>query len=352
MLCLENLEIRLGAFELRGVRLEIEEGEYFVLLGASGVGKTVLLECISGLQTPAGGSVLLDGREINGWSIQERPFSLVYQDQALFPHLPVRRNVAYGMKERGAERRARVKELARETGIEHLLDRHPPSLSGGEAQRVALARALATKPRFLLLDEPISALDISARAGMRSLLRRLHRGGLTVIHVTHDYEEALALATRVGILEHGVIAQSGTPGEIFSNPRSEFSARFAGIRNVLAGRLEGQNGSGRAVGCFNAGGTSFAVLTEELGGSGYLMFRSEDVQISLTRPQTSARNCFQGRVVDLAPTRLGFEVGVDIGVEITALLSETSVRELDIRPGKEVWTSLKASAARFYGGGA
>ena len=208
---------------------------------------------------------------------------------------------------------------------------------------------MATGPRCLLLDEPLSALDSGARGRMRSLLRRLNRGGQTVLHVTHDYEEAISLASRVAIMEEGRISQVGTREEVFHHPRSEFVARFVGIRNFFRGKLEAPRAREESREFVTAGAV-FRVLTDAPGGPGHLMVRSEDVTVSDSRPHTSARNTFEGSIVDLAPARLGVEVTVDIGVELSALITAGSVEELGLECGKRVFASFKASAARFIEG--
>ena len=186
MLRVEHLSTEIGDFALRDVSFEVNAGDYFVLLGASGAGKTLLLEALAGLVRPDAGRIFWDDCEITRTRIQHRGFGLVYQQQALFPHLSVYNNIAYGLRAWGARRRdvaARTRALAAETGADALLDRMPGTLSGGEAQRVALA----VEPRCLLLDEPLASLDTQARAQMRALLRRLNQRGHTVIPVTHDY---------------------------------------------------------------------------------------------------------------------------------------------------------------------
>ncbi|HNR31370.1 MAG TPA: ABC transporter ATP-binding protein [Candidatus Hydrogenedentes bacterium] len=352
MLRVEHLRVRAGDFSLRDVSFTVEDGAYFVLLGASGAGKTVLLEALAGLAPVREGRILLHGADITRARIRHRGFGLVYQDRALFPHLTVRRNIAYGLHARRMPRalvRDRVEELARETGTRELLRRYPATLSGGEAQRVALARALATQPQCLLLDEPLSALDAHARGEMRALLRAIHRGGRTILHVTHDYEEALSLATQVGVIEDGTIRQTGPPGEVFRHPRSEFVARFVGIRNIIEGRLEtpAEDRAGEAL--FVSNGLSFHTLTDAPPGPGLLLVRSEDVTLSLTRPESSARNCFPGTIREIVPARLGVEVYVDAGVEIAALVTPGSVERIGLREGLAVWVSFKAGAARFIG---
>ena len=346
MLRVESLDKRLGAFALEDVSFEVAEGEYLVLLGPSGAGKTVLLETLAGVMRPDRGRILLDGHDITRSRPQHRPLGLVYQDQALFPHMTVRRNIAYGLRRRGGNRRTRVAQIARAVGAESLLDRRPGTLSGGEAQRVALARTLATAPCCLLLDEPLSALDRQARNQARALLRRLHRDGQTVIHVTHDYEEALSLATRVGILEERrdrgaarcTLTQHGTVEAVFHHPTSEFVARFVGIRNCFHGHLERDADDG-GLAHFVAKGMVVQVLSDAAPGPGCLMFRSEDVTLS--------QNCFRGVVTDIAPAILGVEVLVDVGLEVAALITAESRERLGLERGQKVWISLKATAARF-----
>ena len=350
MLSVRNIRKHLGDFAITGVSFDVADGEYFVLLGASGVGKTVLLETIAGLLSPDEGEIILDGKDITNERIQKRRMGLVYQDRALFPHMTVYQNIAYGLRggRRGrAAAREKVKALANDVGVNDLLNRHPATLSGGEAQRVALARALAIDPRCLLLDEPISSLDTQARSEVRAVLRSLNRNGHTVVHVTHDYEEAVSLASRVGIMENGTIVQTGAPKEVFHHPKSEFVARFVGIRNFFQGRLEPARRGAGSLAHFVTSGLGFLILTDARPGPGYIILRSEDITVSRTCTHTSAQNSFMGAVVDLAPARLGVEVTIDIGVELAGLLTTESVERLGLQCGQKVWASFKATAARF-----
>lgn len=350
MLRIEGAHIRLGGFFLRDVSFTVEEGGYFVLLGASGVGKTVMIEALTGLIPLDAGRIYWKGEDITRERLQRRRLGLVYQDQALFPHMQVWRNIAYGAWRAGYTReeiRRQVDALAEVVGASDLLCRYPSTLSGGEAQRVALARAMAMRPRCLLLDEPLSALDTHARGEMRALLRTLHRNGQTVVHVTHDYEEALALASHVGIMENGTVVQTGNAEDVFHHPKSEFVARFVGIRNVFPGTLEHGEYAEKDVAPFVSGGIRFWIMTTAPPGRGLMIVRSEDITLSRTRPDSSAQNCFSGRVVDVVPARIGLEVYVDIGVTAAALITAGSAERLDVRPGKNVWCSFKASAARF-----
>jgi ABC-type sugar transport system ATPase subunit len=227
----------LGEFSLRGVDLRIETGEYFIVLGPTGAGKTVLLECIAGLHQLDSGEVWLEDRDVTHLPTEHRNVGYVPQDYVLFPHMSLRRNIQFSLElvGTGAEvMDARVNELAAILRIGHLLDRRPRTLSGGEQQRGALARALAPRPTVLLLDEPLSALDEGTRAELTSLLAGVsHELGTTVIHVCHNFDEALELADRIAIMRQGEILQVGPPAEVFRRPGSEFLARFVGAQNLL-----------------------------------------------------------------------------------------------------------------------
>lgn len=228
MLALEETIVKAGAFRLGPITLRVASGEYLVVLGPSGAGKTMTLETIAGLRAAAGGRIMMDGRDIGRSSPESRRIGFLFQDSLLFPHLSVRRNIAYGARRLPREQReATVTRMARAAGVEALLERMPHGLSGGERQRVALARALATNPAMLLLDEPMAALDPNSRHELRTMLRQLHRElATTTIHVTHNFAEALALADRVAILINGKILQVGPTGEVFSRPASPVIAGF------------------------------------------------------------------------------------------------------------------------------
>ena len=232
-----------GTTALQPLDLEIKAGETVVFLGPSGCGKTTTLRLIAGLEAPdPGGRVLFDGEDVTALPVEKRNVGLVFQSYALFPNMDVRGNVAYGLRVRGManpERAARVDEMLAMMRIEPLQHRRIDQLSGGQRQRVALARALAVRPRALLLDEPLTALDAKLRDALRveidALLRRL---GITAVYVTHDQSEAMALGDRIVVMDHGRVAQSGTPREIYQAPATRFVAEFIGTMNRLAGRVE------------------------------------------------------------------------------------------------------------------
>ncbi len=233
-----------GTRALEAITLTIARGETVVLLGPSGCGKTTLLRIIAGLEQPdRGGRVLFDGEDVTAVPIERRKVGMVFQNYALFPNMNVADNIAYGLRIRGMpreERDARVAELVKLTGIEGLEHRRIDQLSGGQRQRVALARAVAPRPRVLLLDEPLTALDAALRERLRGELNRLLRMlGITTVYVTHDQAEAMVLGDRVVVMRRGAIAQVGTPREIYFSPANQFVAEFVGAANILEGHGTG-----------------------------------------------------------------------------------------------------------------
>ncbi|HYM52584.1 MAG TPA: ABC transporter ATP-binding protein [Candidatus Dormibacteraeota bacterium] len=237
---LEGLVKRYGeVVAVAGVDLRIGDGEFFSMLGPSGSGKTTTLRMIAGFETPSEGRVLLQGRDVTGVPPFDRDVNTVFQDYALFPHMTVGQNVAYGLVVRkvpGAERDARVREVMRMVRLEGFEKRRPGQLSGGQRQRVALARALVNRPRVLLLDEPLGALDLKLREEMQIELKRIQaQVGITFIYVTHDQEEALTMSDRLAVFNMGRIEQVGTPADIYEHPATTFVAGFVGTSNLLKG---------------------------------------------------------------------------------------------------------------------
>ena len=229
---------RYGDFTaLNGVSLNIKEGEFFTLLGPSGCGKTTLLRMIAGFNSIEGGDFYFGEKRINDVPAHKRDIGMVFQNYAIFPHLTVKENVAYGLKVRKVgkqEMETRVSEALELVQISHLADRKPNELSGGQQQRVALARAFVIEPSVLLMDEPLSNLDAKLRVQMRTVIKKLQRRlGITTIYVTHDQEEALAISDRIAVMKDGNIMQIGTPNEIYAKPQNPFVAGFIGVSNFL-----------------------------------------------------------------------------------------------------------------------
>ena len=242
-LSLQNIEKRFGSVRaVDGLSLDIRQNEFFALLGASGSGKTTLLRLLAGFETPTGGSILLGGKDISRVPPNLRQINLMFQSYALFPHMTVFQNIAYGLEmERAgrAEIRRRVGEMLEIIQLPHLAKRKPDQLSGGQRQRVALGRALVKRPHLLLLDEPLGALDKKLRGDMQLELKRIqHEFGITFIVVTHDQEEALVMADRVAILKDGKLLQCASPHDIYEHPNSRYAADFIGVMNFLPGILQ------------------------------------------------------------------------------------------------------------------
>ena len=338
MLQVEDLWVRWPDFELCGISLEVGR-EYFVLLGPSGAGKTLLLQTIAGFWQPERGRIVLNGRDITHLAPEDRRIGYVPQEYKLFPHLSVRENIAFGMKSRSSQR---VRELAALVGAEHLLDRRPETLSGGEQQRVALARALASDPALLLLDEPLGAVDPPYRRQLQQLLKRVHQEtGIPVIHVTHDHLEAFTLADRIAVMEDGRIVETGTPERLLYQPRSAFVARFLLIENLLRGEVrQHQNG----VTLVDVGGTSIAVAGMH-HGTLLLAIRPEDILISRTLPHTSGRNVLFCTIEKIDTTTPLIRLTLNAGsFHLHAVITRAALEELELKQGDTIYAIFKATA--------
>jgi spermidine/putrescine transport system ATP-binding protein len=244
---LEEITKRFGdLIAVRAVTLALARGEFFTLLGPSGCGKTTTLRMVAGFEDPSEGRILLEGVDVSGLPPFRRPTNTVFQSYALFPHLNVEENVAFGLRRTGvdkAEIRRRVAEELELVGLGREARRRPRQLSGGQQQRVALARALINRPAVLLLDEPLGALDLKLRKGLQLELKRIQREvGITFMYVTHDQEEALTMSDRIAVMNNGVVEQLGSPEEVYERPRTEFVAGFIGVSNLMPGTVQSVNG--------------------------------------------------------------------------------------------------------------
>ncbi len=333
MLELKNISVSFKDFSLTDFSIDVEKGDYFVILGESGAGKSVILEAIAGLVTPSAGSIRINEKDITKETIQKRPVGLVFQDYAIFPHMTVYENIIYPLKRKKLSKsiiKEKAETLAAEMGISHLLHRNTTTLSGGEQQRVALARTLALDPEFLLLDEPLSSLDIKLREDLRSLLRTLNKKGQTIIHVTHEYEEAIALANKIAVVNNGKLIQKGTPDDVFHNPKSEFVANFTGVKNFFKTKITDIN---KAIIKNNI---ELIIAYDKVGAEGFALIRSEDIFVSEQRPETSAANNFKGVIIDTIPTKSGYELIVDVGVNLSVVITRKSYELLSLNQGKEI----------------
>jgi molybdate transport system ATP-binding protein len=343
-----QLKVALGTLEL-DVDLEVGEGEVVALLGPNGAGKTSVLRALAGLLPIDTGrvtldEVVLDEPATGAWvPTERRPIGFVFQDYVLFPHLTVLENVAFGLRARSPRKgdaRTRAMRCLSETGLESVAAARPAQLSGGQRQRVALARALATNPRLLLLDEPLSALDASTRAEVRRDLKH-HLStfdGLRLL-VTHDPLEAVTLADRLVVLEHGAVVQAGRPLDVTARPRSRYVADLVGV-NLIHGRAEG--GSIR----LPEGGVLAAAGSDD--GDVFAVIHPRSVALYRNHPEGSPRNVWHGDVEGLES--LGDRVRVRVGGEVPLVVEVTpaAAAELALAAGGAVWVSVKATEVDVY----
>lgn len=292
---IENLHLSFGKTEvLKGVNLEIEPGEFFAFLGPSGSGKSTLLRAIAGFGPVPRGRILIGGRDVVGSDPWKRNVGMVFQSYALWPHMNVRENVGFGLRERKVARRQireRVDAALELVGLAHLADRMPNQLSGGQQQRIALARTVVVEPEVLLLDEPLSNLDASLRVQMRRELLRLQRQlGLTTIFVTHDQEEANTTSDRMAVLDGGVIQQIGTPQALYDRPANLFVASFLGTANIIPGKVEVDGETARFL---TGTGDSLSLPAQGAMEGSNLLLRPQNITMS-TRPQ---KNALKGEIL-------------------------------------------------------
>jgi len=350
IISIRNVSKRFGKFvALENISIDIEPGEFFALLGPSGCGKSTLLRIIAGLDSPTEGHVLLDGEDMTNIPANKRPINMVFQSYAVFPHMSVAKNVAYGLKLQKtpkAEIDAAVEEVLEQVHLTQFRDRMPDQLSGGQRQRVALARALVKRPRVLLLDEPLSALDAKLRDAMRLELVKLQQTvGVSFIMVTHDQAEALAMADRIAVLEAGRLRQLDSPAGLYQQPRDAFVADFIGKINLFPlNAVETQGGAA-------------TLITEELGAqtapvaalSGpapsaedtVLAIRPENLRLHFTLPTTEGA-AVQGRLGDVAFQGESSVVEVILanGTSISVFVQESNADELHAAPEDAVvWCS-------------
>jgi len=349
---IEHLTKKFGTFTaLQDISLAVHEGEFVCFLGPSGCGKTTLLRAVAGLDVQTSGRIEQAGRDISVLPPDKRDFGIVFQSYALFPNLTVTQNVAYGLENRRASKpevARRVQELLAMVGLPDQGGKYPAQLSGGQQQRVALARALATSPGLLLLDEPLSALDAKVREYLRHEVKQLQRRlGVTTVMVTHDQEEALTMADRIVVMNHGVIEQIGTPVEIYRRPASAFVADFIGVMNFVGGTVVGP-------GRVRLGRLELTCEADGIapGTAVTIAIRPEDIRVQDV--QGGEENAFEARIE--AMTFLGSFFRVNLAGEaledarLRADLAVDVVRRLDLTEGHAVSVSLPKRRIRVYPG--
>jgi ABC-type sugar transport system ATPase subunit len=351
MIEIDGLSVRLGDFHLQDINVSINDDEYFVILGPTGAGKTVLMECIAGLNRMRQGEIRIDGKSVNRLAPEERNLGYVPQDYVLFPFLNVTDNIAFGLKRAGfgqEETRKRVNRLAELTGISHLLRRDTRTLSGGEKQRVALARALAPYPKILLLDEPLGAVDQRTSMSLRLELKRVHRElGLTTVHITHDLMEALSMADRVAIVQGGRVEQVAGPEELLFHPCNERVSDFIGAPNILD--IDSHRELGQGVMEVVCGGLTLTVPHESDGAFRKVAILPRHIYISKTRPPGLSVNGFLGLVTSIQA--VGNTVRINVEIDGTSLIAEIPYylfEEMDMEVGDEVFLILRMRRIRVY----
>ncbi|MEV0482630.1 ABC transporter ATP-binding protein [Streptomyces sp. NPDC050508] len=338
---LAGLTKRFGSFTaVDNLELTIPQGSFFALLGASGCGKTTTLRMVSGLEAPSAGKIFLGDEDVTGRRPYRRPVNTVFQNYALFPHLDIFENVAFGLRRRGVKDvKKQVESMLDLVELGHLARRKPTQLSGGQQQRIALARALINEPQVLLLDEPLGALDLKLRRQMQIELKRIQlEVGLTFVHVTHDQEEAMTMADTIAVMNQGRIEQMGSPEELYENPGTTFVANFLGQSNLIPGTIAGTSGDTVEVTAHGQKLTVLASRCRPTSGPVILGVRPEKVQIVVAEADVpeGANRLTGGVVIDASFIGVSTQYLVKLpsGEEISVFEQNTG-REIQ-RPGTEV----------------
>lgn len=344
MIRLEDMTVDLPGFCLQKINLTVENGEFFTLLGPTGAGKTLILESIAGLLPISGGRIYLNGRDVTRVAPEHRGIGIVYQDNALFPHLTVKENITFGLryhKKNGQVPGKNFPVLIDRLSLEPLLNRSVENLSGGERQRVALARALAVDPEVLLLDEPLSALDPGFREEIRGILKRLHtETGITVLMVTHDFAEAHFLAQRAAVIHQGEIEQVGSVAEVFTRPATPFVAGFVGMKNIFPAVFH-QNRALVDDLCIT--------LSAPVNGSGkYIAIRPEDIRISPENFSPTVPNTVSGVISGIMNHGFYSEIGIKrADVQFQVMLQSSTLFRMKLSDGDRAFIQFDPSAVHI-----
>ena len=345
MIEIKDLFIKFPGFALEDINLSIQDGEFFMLLGPTGTGKTLILEAIAGIVPITGGRILVKGKEITRLPPEQRGTGIVYQDYALFPHLSVLKNITYGLRyhrNNPNTSKKRVTWLMEQLGLQPLVQRSIHNLSGGEKQRIALARALAVNPSVLLLDEPLSALDPNFREDIRDLLKKLHQEvETTFLMVTHDFAEAMFLGERMAVLNDGKIDQIGPVHEVFHKPATPFVAKFMGIKNVFHASFKNKKA--------RVNNLELHLQSPPGENKCYVAIRPEDIIISKNRTSGNDINSFQGKVMSITDRGLYFGVSAGTGnVIFRVMLSKNDFFKLELQKNKDIHISIRSSAIHVF----
>ena len=346
MVELRNVTKRFGAYEaLKEASFEIRAGEFMTFLGPSGCGKTTCLRLISGFDTPTSGQIFLDGKDLTFEPPYRRDVNQVFQNYALFPHLTIYENIAFGLRMKkvpAAQIRERVDRVVKMTSLEDFTTRKPAQLSGGQRQRVALARAIVCEPKVLLLDEPLSALDAKLRTQMRVELKQLQKKlGITFIFVTHDQEEALTMSDRVAVLNAGRVEQIGTVNEIYYKPATRFVASFIGESNIVEAEI--LRSEGEFLHCRLEGGLELDVRTPKPPAHSQILLSLRPEKIRLTRENPGGRNSFPGTIeMEIFKGAVDdLTISVQGGLQLGAVLTNDGQAESDLHEGERVFVRIQ-----------
>jgi molybdate transport system ATP-binding protein len=351
---IENLSVNLGEFHLKNINLGINEGEYVVLIGPTGSGKSVLLETIIGFYSPDEGIIKLNGKIINDVSPEDRGIGIVYQDNILFPNMNVYENIEYGVKKKFSKEKtdSKIREIAKKMKIDHILHREVTTLSGGETQRTSLARALIVEPKIILMDEPFSALDISTQEKLTSMIKSVVRDyKTTVLHVTHNFNDIWNLAEKVGVMKDGEIHQWDEYRAIFSKPKNNFVADFVGVQNIFEGDIVEVN-SEKIVVRLDSGALITSSDIECLKNIKniknsdkkiLIAIRPESIIFSNEKFESSAKNQLKGKITEIIESGPTVLVNVDVDGNIfKGLLTKSSAEFLEVKKDKYIYISFKS----------
>jgi ABC-type Fe3+/spermidine/putrescine transport system ATPase subunit len=347
VLILENISKAWSNFALKDIYMSIDDGEYFIILGPTGAGKTLLLETIMGFNKPDKGRIIINGLDVTSELPEKRHIGYVPQNLVLFPHMTVRENVEFGLRMHGVskvERRktvSHVLDLLKLTGMEN---RRSATLSGGEKQKVALARVLAIDPKLILLDEPLTSVDVETGRELRKELKRINKDlGKTVVHVTHDLVEGFSLGDKLALMRAGEIVQTGKAKEIFYKPRSVFAAKFLGYENVFEAKLVKSEGG---FSDFDVEGLRLRAESEFDGTKRMIAIRPEDIVVKPFSINI-ASNTFHGTITDCSDMGSVVMVTIDVGIMLKSLMTKSSFVEETLEVGKEVWLRFKESSVKI-----
>lgn len=346
MIEFKNINYTIGQFSLKNISFQIHDGEFFSIVGSSGSGKSVLLDLMVGFRKCSSGEIIHNGDNITQLRIQKRPFRIVFQDLSLFPHLSVEKNIEYGLKSQNINKEKRIQlitEWSKKCQVDKLLNRRVESLSGGEKQRVAIARSVVTNPDILILDEPLSSLDVNLQDEFIDLFSMLNKSGLSIIHVTHDFITASKLSHRIALISNGEMVQIGKPIDFYNAPKHPFVAKFAGHKNIYEACLS-----------FNpltqlteAKLTDFnltLLISHNFSGQAFIFIPEESIILSNENLKSSAQNCLSGKIKELICIGNRTEVTIDLGIIMRAVVTNEAIKTLNFSINSKIHVQFKASS--------